>query len=199
MAMNPMQKKARTSFLLGMLLTLLITGIVIGALIYMLGQEKAKQTSIIYKNVYVATQEIKSGERVITTFNMTDAEGQNETVQINVVAKSVDSSLVPSNYINPLSENLKEYLTSTSIAKLMIEPNTILTTDMIYSSGTADSNDLRIQEYNMIILPTLLKEKECIDIRLRLPSGEDYIVLSKKYVEKTDESTIWIKVREDEV
>ena len=61
MAMNPMQRKARTSFLLGMFLTLLITGVVIGALIYMLGQEKSKQASVVYKQVYVVSKEIKSG------------------------------------------------------------------------------------------------------------------------------------------
>ena len=40
MAMNPMQKKARTSFLLGIFLTLLICGLVIVFLIFQLMQVK---------------------------------------------------------------------------------------------------------------------------------------------------------------
>lgn len=34
MAMNPMQKKARTSFILGVVITLLLTGIVIALLLF---------------------------------------------------------------------------------------------------------------------------------------------------------------------
>ena len=189
MASNPMQKKARTSFLLGMLLTLVITGIIIGALIYLLGQEKAKQTSIVYKDVYVVSKEIKSGERIIT---LTE-----DALNANVWAISVDASLVPSNAID--SVTAINYLTNVSTAKIGMDINTILTTDMINSEGQADTSDVRMQEYNMIILPTHLQKNECIDIRLRLPSGEDYIVLSKKYVEDTNENTVWIKVREDEI
>jgi len=53
--------------------------------------------------------------------------------------------------------------------------------------------------YNMVILPSQLEKGETVDIRLRLPSGEDYIVLSKKYVKQTDSETIWIDVSEEEI
>ena len=42
MAMNPMQKKARTSFLLGMLLTLIITGIIMAFLILQISKNHFK-------------------------------------------------------------------------------------------------------------------------------------------------------------
>ena len=51
----------------------------------------------------------------------------------------------------------------------------------------------------MVILPSQLEKGETVDIRLRLPSGEDYIVLSKKYVKQTDSETIWIDVSEEEI
>ena len=44
------------------------------------------------------------------------------------------------------------------------------------------TDDLREQEYNMLTLPTDLKDNDVIDIRLRIPTGEDYIVQSKKRV-----------------
>ena len=199
MAMNPMQKKARTSFLLGMFLTLLITGIIIGILIYMLGQEKSKQTSITYKQVYVVSKEIKSGERVIDI---------NDYENTNLKLINVDATLVPSNAIIPavkdlngkvISGNSSNFLTDSTTAKIGMEINTVLTEDMLNADGKGDSSDVRLQEYNMIILPTQIQANESVDIRLRLPTGEDYIVLSKKYVENVNANTIWIKVREDEI
>ena len=188
MAMNPMQKKARTSFLLGMLLTLLITGIIIGFLIYKLGQEKQKQASIVYKQVYVASKEIKSGEKLI---------GTDDFENTNLKLVYVDASLVPSNALT--LANADTYLSNNTTVKVGTEINTVITESMLNLDGEQLSSDLRLQEYNMVILPTFIQPNECIDIRLRLPTGEDYIVLSKKYVEKTSDNTVWIKVREDEI
>ena len=39
-----------------------------------------------------------------------------------------------------------------------------------------------VQEYNMISLPTDLETEDFVDIRLALPNGQDFIVLSKKSV-----------------
>ena len=41
-------------------------------------------------------------------------------------------------------------------------------------------SDVRTQEYNMITLLSQLQTGDFVDIRLRLPSGQDYIVVSKK-------------------
>ena len=43
-------------------------------------------------------------------------------------------------------------------------------------------DDLRKQEYNMLVLPSQLATGEYIDIRLALPTGQDYVVLGKKKV-----------------
>ena len=51
----------------------------------------------------------------------------------------------------------------------------------------------------MVVLPTQLEEGQHVDIRLRLPSGEDYIVISKKHIEQANGDTIWIKVSEEEI
>lgn len=61
------------------------------------------------------------------------------------------------------------------------------------------TDDTREQEYNMIILPTYLQENDYVDIRLRLPSGEDYIVVSKKRAIDTNETTIWLHLSEQEI
>ena len=59
--------------------------------------------------------------------------------------------------------------------------------------------DLREQEYNMITLPTQLSVGEFIDIRLQLPNGGDYIVVSKKQVLNCNANTIWLNMYEEEI
>ena len=178
MAMNPMQRKARTSFLLGMLLTLVVTGLIIGFLIMQLGQMKQREDKITYQKVYVASQDIRSGELV---------DGM-------VMLQDVMTQYVPNNAITT-----PDQITEISTAKIALKQGTVLTTDMINEDGKTVTSDLRLQEYNMVVLPSQLEEGQTIDIRLRLPSGTDYIVLSDKYVEQADAGTIWIKVSEDEI
>ena len=51
----------------------------------------------------------------------------------------------------------------------------------------------------MLSLPVKLDVDEYIDIRITLPSGEDYIVASKKRVLDVLEDTIWIKMSEEDI
>lgn len=181
MAMNPMQKKARTSFLLGMLLTLIITGIIIALLILQLSKIKQEQAAIVYQKVYVLDGDVISGDGLL---------GKGTLKEIEVTA-------VPSNAVT--SGNMASYITELSTAKIAARKGTVLTTDMINIDGKESSSDVRLQEYNMIVLPSQLVEGETVDIRLRLPGGEDYIVLSKKHIEQTNADTIWIKLAEEEI
>ncbi len=181
MAMNPMQKKARTSFLLGMLLTLIITGIIIGLLIAQLSKMKKAEAAIVYQKVYVLNSDVTSGDNLMGAGSFQD----------------VRTEFVPANAIT--SANIGTYISDVSTAKIGVRKGTVLTTDMINTEGVQDSADMRLQEYNMIVLPTQLVQGEHVDIRLRLPSGEDYIVLSKKYIAQSNGDTIWIKVSEEEI
>ena len=66
MAMNPMQRKANNSFLLGIVITLLITGAIIAFLIYQISNvnNKLKVEESKKVKVYVVTDTIKSGETI---------------------------------------------------------------------------------------------------------------------------------------
>ena len=59
--------------------------------------------------------------------------------------------------------------------------------------------DLREQEYNMIALPTQLTVGDFVDIRLQLPNGGDYIVVSRKQVYNCNSNTVWLKMNEEEI
>lgn len=77
--------------------------------------------------------------------------------------------------------------------------NTILTDGILFELDEEINKDTRIQEFNMILLPSNLVENEYIDVRLLLPTGEDYSVLIGKKVESYVNDTIFIRLTEDEI
>ena len=185
MATNPMQRKSRNSFLLGMLITLVITGLIIAFLaMQLLNIKKEQQKEVASsKKVYILSQDVKSGE----------------TVDISLLkSKTVSSDVVPSNAVSLSGDE-------DVVAKVDLKANTILTSDLITESDNKINNDTRIQEYNTIVLPINLEDGDYVDIRLSLPSGQNYIVVSKKKVEIPDlggalsKDTIRLNLSEDEI
>ena len=184
MAMNPMQRKANNSFLLGIVITLLITGIIIGFLILQISKlnkeiDEAKAQTV---QAYVVVDTIKSGADV--------TDDKLEKIEMNLSTK-IDTSVL----YTQVPYEVK--------AKVDLNPGTILTTDLTYEGETI-GNDVRTQEYNVIILPSQIESGEYIDIRLRTPDGRDLIVLSHKEVtiptlEGVDSSgCIWLDMKEEE-
>lgn len=177
MAKNPMQRKAQNSFLLGMLVTLLITGMIIAFLVIQLTQLTKDQKKLQgnMRSVYIVSQDIASGENVTVE-------------KINL--KSVDITTVPSNVLtaealegitNVVDENGNLIKIIDVVAKINLKQGTVLTSDMVAEAGELAA-DLRTQEYNMIMLPSQINTDKYVDIRLRLPNGKDYIVVSHKKV-----------------
>ncbi len=246
MATNPMQRKARNSFLLGMLVMLLISGIVIALLIMQLMDRiKADNEELANSvNAYVLNQDVRSGQIITTdmltlkTVNRTlvpsnatsdisliqnyalqDKEGNdvytryvNDEPHLYITIDGTEYELEQEeetdNYFITRNNNNKEYVELNSVplvAKVNMNANTLITTELLSKSDNAVQDDVRKQEYNMIVLPMDLATGDYIDIRLMLPSGQDYIVVSKKEVEipvvgGVDSSdTIWVNLSEDEI
>lgn len=177
MAVSPMQRKSRNSFLLGMLITLLLAGGVIGFLIYQMGQLQNTLAVKEGKTGYVLTADLKSGEA------------------INPASlKPVKLEYVPSNPLTLADVSDHVLKTKTALTK-----GVVLSADMVYIDGQETKKDTRVQEYNMITLPSKLENGDYIDIRITLPTGQDYIVASKKQILACDTTTIWIEVSEDEI
>ena len=198
MAMNPMQRKANNSFLLGILITLLITGLIIAFLIYQVSQLNAeleeKASHIVYG--YVVTTPITSGTEIDATM-VTAAE-------LNI---ATDSSAIISAQTTvdgqPAPDETGALLPSGYLAKVNLNPGTVLTTDLVYEDEPLTA-DVRSQEYNVITLPSQLQTGEYIDVRLRTPEGRDLIVVSHKEVTIPNmgvDSTncIWIDLSEEEI
>ena len=86
-----------------------------------------------------------------------------------------------------------------------MKKNTLITTELLSKGDNQVRDDVRKQEYNMIVLPMDLATGDYIDVRVQFPNGQDFIVVSKKEVEipnvnGTDSNdTIWISLTEDEI
>ena len=176
MAMNPMQRKANNSFLLGILITLLITRIIIAFLIYQVSQlnTQLKEEEALKVTVYVVTDTIKSGE----------AMNPDKLQLIEATLGGVDKS----NFVTTLNTYDAENTATGEIetvytqkAKVDLNPGTVITNDLIYEDEALTA-DVRTQEYNVITPMTQLTTGEYIDVRLRTPDGRDLIVVSHKQV-----------------
>ena len=91
------------------------------------------------------------------------------------------------------------------IAKIDIAAKTIVTTNMLTASENVNTDDVRKEEYNMITLPADLETGDTVDVRLRMPDGTNYIVVSKKKVTVLDQggipstNTISLELSEGEI
>lgn len=200
MAVNPMQRKANNSFLLGILITLLITGVIIALLLMQLSklneEKKTSEANKVY--AYVVTGEIKSGTEIQST------QVKGVEINSNVTSEGVYSSETKDANGNKIADTTGALFPTGLKAKVDLHAGTILTSDVTYEDELIAS-DVRKVEYNIITLPSQLQTGEYIDIRLTLPGGQDYVVVSHKQVEIPQingidsESCVWVELDESEI
>ena len=173
MATNPMQRRARNSFLLGMLITTVILGIIIAGLVFMMMNLKNEQEELQAATVYMLNKDVQSGSEV-SIEDLTPVKVAKNIAPANAASTATITQAETGNSNEESSQKV--------VAKINMKRGTIVTTDML---GLEDSqgNDVRKQEYNTIVLPMDLITGDFIDVRLILPSGQDFIVVSKKKVE----------------
>lgn len=171
--MNPLEQKARSSFFKGLAIALLIGILVAGFLGMQIFKMKGEENQRIaaQKDVLILSQSVKSGDEI------TSAMFTKGKADANVAPSTILTVAAYNTLSSDENGNSKKVL-----AKIDIDAKTIVTSDMLVSEDNAVTSDLREQEYNMIVLPTLLATGDTIDVRLRLPNGVDYIVVSKKKV-----------------
>lgn len=180
MATNPMQRKARNSILLGIVIGLLIGAVIIVLLFLQLTklQKQIEADKLSTVSVYVLSTNVKSGDKIDASM---------------LERKEALQDVVPADYIT-LAD-----LTENTISKLDLTKGSVLSKTLIVESTEKVTDDLREQEYNMIVLPQYLEVGSYVDIRLRLANGQDFIVVSKKCVNNATEDTIWMNMYEEEI
>ena len=254
MATNPMQKKSRISFILGMLVMLIIASLVV-AFLYLkikkqneeINQYKPKLDVVVNgkttekgnaRSIYVFSQDVESGQVLTsnmfkkeTVLNSLIPENATSDIMATIDSFSISTEDGKSIYYNAgtpgSSENPERYYikngnneqviyvtdnsgkdmiatdlkagdkafvfdgnnkvdikvaTNTVVAKVNIKKNTIATSSLITRENEITSDDLRKEEFNVISLPVDLAPGEYVDIRLMLPNGQNYVVVSKKKI-----------------
>ena len=200
MAVNPMQRKANNSFLLGVLITLLITGAIIAFLIVQISKMNREKEEIDAQTqyAYIVAAEIKSGTEI-----------QPSQVRGVEIKTNVASSVLYSSKVTDAEGNVTADLTGNRFptglkAKVNMHPGTIITSDITYEDELV-ANDVRTQEYNIITLISQMGTGDYIDVRLRLPTGQNYIVLSHKEITIPEingvasTNCIWLDLNEAEI
>ena len=244
MATNPMQRKSRISFILGMLVMLIIAALVVAFLYMKIKNQETeiKKYQTASSSVYVLNQNVKSGQ-VLTAGMFTKQSITKLAIPANATSDIVTTlasySLATKDgmaiYYNPgtatntedpsyyyvgnandkkpiykTDEQGKEtyaaflqasdkayYYTDANktqkkdieisenavVAKVDMNANTVITSSLVSRTEDIVSDDLRKEEYNVISLPVDLAPGEYIDVRLMLPTGQNYVVVSKKKVE----------------
>lgn len=176
MVANPMQKMKRNSTLLGLVIGLVI-GLILCVVLFLFMQSRIETGAISSSdsvNVTVLTKAVKSGTEITAA---------------DVTTKQVNKGNAPADATSTVIG---------AVAKIDLTAGTILSNSMITTKDSKLTKDLREQEYNMIVLPTGLTAGKYVDIRLQLPDGGDYIVVSKKYVQNANATTVWLKMTEEE-
>ena len=104
---------------------------------------------------------------------------------------------------------VKEYVNIKNVpvlARVDMNANTVVTSKLVVQSDELITADTRQEEYNMITLPVDLITNDYVDIRLRTPQGQNFIVVAKAQVDipmNSDGSyvpdTMRVNLREDEI
>lgn len=126
--------------------------------------------------VFALKRDIRAGEKIES----------DDLAEIEVVKATVPSDM-------PAKEDaVGRY------AKVSLSRNTPVSASMLYE-GEVTPKDLRNQEFRLIELPSRLQTGEFIDVRVKFPTGEDFIVLSKKRTEQLASGTVWVRMNEREI
>lgn len=194
MVANPMQRKARNSFLLGMIITLIICLIIGGAIFFLItSQNKAQEKeegALTY--AYSLIRDVKSGEEITSSM----------VQSVLVTEKAVPKGAFASKTNTSATKGKEEWVdTAFPIgykSKVDLTAGTILSSQLVYEEEKT-ANDLRYVEYNMLTLPTTVSVGDYIDIRITFANGQDLIIVSKKEVKTLLGDTIGLELTEGEI
>ncbi len=186
MMMGPTKKKVMVAGFVGFLLP-----VVVGVLLFMgyrsKMEEKIKELEIktVTETRYVTSRDIGAGE-VLTAEDVIPVEVKGESAPEDSFAES----------------RLGDIINRRTVVN--INQKTILTDSMLLpEADQTPSKDIRLQEFNMITLPSDLNAGDYIDIRFVTPNGENYIVTSGKEVEKlgigNDTNTVFLRLDEEDI
>lgn len=202
MATNPMKRRERNSFLIGFIIALAFMALIVFIVFKQYSEKKdeLEQLRAQQVQVLVAADKIESGA-TLSDEDFTVATVMTDMMPDDYYTNTVSLLGDPTQYIDENGEPVEDEENGQygMAARIEIPAGTIVTKNMFMRTEEVLTDDMRIQEYSSIVLPSQLKNGDFIDIRLAMPNGQDYIVLTKKEVIQTDETTVWFRVNEAEI
>lgn len=189
MLVGPMKRKVVLTAVISCLIPIVVLGV--------LG-------FILVKNYRGEIEDLKKQSEVVNRYVLKEDRVANSVITADdVELAGVKSVSAPLDSYEEKADSAKKVKGLKDLVgrrlKINARKNTILSEAMFYEEDKEPTIDLRLQEFNMITLPSDLVENDYIDVRVRFPSGEDYSVLIGKKVEAYSNNTIFIRLTEDEI
>ncbi|WP_334071253.1 MULTISPECIES: SAF domain-containing protein [Paenibacillus] len=173
-----------------------VTGAIFTAWMIIQTNQHAKQTAAIRQAMEAEINRLKEAasekrqirgwapSRPLPAGYMIRAE---DVVPIELPAQAVPADLL----------NSRDMVVGKAV-KLPLQANTLLTESLIYEEEPT-SADLRYREMGFIQLPGTLSKQDTVDVRIQFPTGQDYILLSKKRVSSLSNGVVTMTLNEAEI
>ena len=143
-----------------------------------------QQTAEVYSAEIVKyEQQIASyGSEVEVYTVVSAAKSGDEITADNVISMKMYSSLLTEQYVTDPNEIIGQYF------KIAVNPGTAITKNMVMEEELDDT--LRDRDFVFDKLPVGLEVGDYVDVRITMPYGDDYIVLTHKRVYGINENSI---------
>lgn len=200
MMIGPMKKKVITS--VAVTATILILAFV--TVFYLYATKKNEQIATLEEKGkvvqrYVFTRDLAAGD-IVTAGDIKFVDVKDESAPID--------SFVYQETLNANGEVVGAFDQKFDIIgqrlKVNVKAKTIVVSSAFFMDDKAPNLDTRMQEFNMITLPSDLDVGDFIDVRLRFPTGEDYSVIVGKKIYSfgaagEESNTIFLRLNEEEI
>ncbi|WFB59572.1 SAF domain-containing protein [Paenibacillus sp. BR1-192] len=171
--------------------------LLVAAAVYMLMQhDEQKQQQQELQNYYeqqleALKQEQERSSREAWVASRAVAAGAVLTAD-DLKAVSMPADLLPSGMLTNQEAIIGKH------AKVALELGTPLLASLLYE-GQPVPKDVRLKEFQVIQLPSNLQAEQFIDVRISFPTGEDFVLLSKKKVQQLAGNVVWLEMNEKDI
>lgn len=171
-----------------------VSGIWFGVMLHRTGSLEKKYTGEVAK----LESTLNALGPSVTCYTLSESFWNNNNKDIagrtitddSLQAISVPSSLVGTAYVTNKEDIIGKYY------KVNIEPGTPITSDLVMEDKM--DNTLRDIDISVSTWVVGMRVGDYVDIRLTLPYGEDYIVLTHKRIQSIGDKTVKMYLTEDE-
>ena len=207
MLVGPMKKKLITTVIVE---AIILLALCVGVVYYITTTKNAEIQALDAKTKvherYVLTKDFPAGH-ILDVGDLVMAGAKAETIphnsfelttEVNLGNKDEIYRITGINYNAGEVVNNLELLMGRKLS-MNVSKNTILTDDMLVAPDGMPTDDLRLEEFSMITIPSDTEVGDYIDVRILFPTGVDYSVLIGKKVEKYTDGTIFLNLTESEI